>query len=74
MRENKWDFKRFNLSLQTNPVINGHVATEVLPSGQQLFMQTLLPANATASAVFAANNLNPIAQLEPTQYIMTVAG
>src|SRR4029077_15058429 len=42
-------FKRFNLSLVTNPVINGKVATETLASGQQLFIQTLLPQSATAS-------------------------
>jgi hypothetical protein len=65
-------FKRFNLSLVTNPTISGRTATEVLPSGQQLFMQTLLPQNATISARSAAGDLNPIAQLEPTQYIMTV--
>ena len=65
-------FKRFNLSLVTNPAINGKTATEVLSSGQQLFMQTLLPQNAAISARYAAGDLNPIAQLEPTQYIMTV--
>jgi len=65
-------FKRFNLSLVTNPAINGNVATETLPSGQQLFIQTLLPASPSTSAVYAAGNLNPIAQLEPTQYVFTV--
>jgi hypothetical protein len=65
-------FKRFNLSLVTNPVINGNVATETTPNGQHLFVQTLLPTNANESAVYAAGNLNPIAQLEPTQYIYTV--
>jgi len=65
-------FKRFNLSLVTNPSINGSVATETLASGQQLFIQTLLPLDATSSAVYGAGNLNPIAELEPTQYIFTV--
>lgn len=65
-------FKRFNLSLVTNPTINGNVATETLPSGQQLFVQTLLPHNASASAVYAAGNLTTIAELEPTQYVFTV--
>ena len=65
-------FKRFNLSLVTNPVINGKVATETTPNGQHLFVQTLLPMNASESAVYAAGNLNPIAQLEPTQYVFTV--
>ena len=56
----------------TNPVINGNVATETLPSGQQLFVQTLLPQSPSVTAAYAAGNLNPIAQLEPTQYILTV--
>jgi hypothetical protein len=37
-----------------------------------LFIQTLLPLNPSASAVYGAGNLNPIAELEPTQYIYTV--
>ncbi len=65
-------FKRFNLSLVTNPAISGKVATETMADGQRLFIQTLLPINASASAVYGAGNLNPIAQLEPTQYIYTV--
>ena len=65
-------FKRFNLSLVTNPAINGNVATETMADGQHLFIQTLLPLKPSASAVYAAGNLNPIADLEPTQYIFTV--
>ena len=65
-------FKRFNLSLVSNPTISGNVATETLPSGQQLFVQTLLPQNPSASAAHAAGNLSSIAELEPTQYVYTV--
>jgi len=65
-------FKRFNLSLVTNPAIKGNVATETLASGQQLFVQTLLPQTPSLTAVYAAGNLNPIAELEPTQYVFTV--
>jgi hypothetical protein len=65
-------FKRFNLSLVVNPVIQGNAATATMTSGQQLFIQTLLPLAPSASAVYAAGNLNPIAELEPTQYIYTV--
>ena len=72
LRSHSGLFKRFNLSLVTNPIINGNVATETLPSGQQLFMQTLLPHSPSLSSAYAAGNLNPIAQLEPTQYILTV--
>src|SRR5262249_32167226 len=65
-------FKRFHLSLVTNPAINGRTATETLASGQQLFVQSLLPLNAAMTARYAAGDLNPIAELEPTQYVMTV--
>jgi len=64
-------FKRFNLSLVTNPAINGRIATETLASGQKLFVQALLPANVSLSARYAAGDLNPIAELEPTKYILT---
>ena len=65
-------FKRFNLSLVTAPTISGNTATDVLPSGQQLFVQTLLPANHTLTFFNGAANLNPIADLEPTRYIYQV--
>lgn len=65
-------FKRFNLSLINAPTVNGNVATETLGSGQQLFVQTLLPKTPSIKSVYAAGNLSPIALLEPTQYIMTV--
>jgi len=65
-------FKRFNLSLITNPDINGNVATETLASGQRLFIQTLQPSNPSIHATYSAKNLNPIAELEPTQYILSV--
>ncbi len=65
-------FKRFNLNFVTNPAINGNVATQTLSSGQKLFVQTLLPTNPTISSTFAAGGLNPIALMEPTQFILTV--
>jgi hypothetical protein len=70
-------FKRFNLSLVNPPVTqvgaNGStVTTETLNSGQQLFVQTLLPQNASASFFNGVATLNPIAELEPTQYIYQV--
>ena len=65
-------FKRFNLSLVNNPAINGSVAIETLDSGQQLFVQTLLPHNPLITADYAVSNLNPVAELEPTQFILTV--
>jgi hypothetical protein len=65
-------FKRFNLCLVTNPAINNNTAVQTLDSGQQLFVQTLLPQNPLITADLAVNNLNPVAQLEPTQFILTV--
>jgi hypothetical protein len=65
-------FKRFNLSLVNKPVIGGNAVTETMVSGQKLFVQTLLPHAPSITSAYAAGNLNPIAQLEPTQYILTV--
>jgi hypothetical protein len=65
-------FKRFNLSLVNNPVISGLNATETMADGQQLFIHTLLPQNASITAREADTDLNPIADLEPTKYVMTV--
>jgi hypothetical protein len=65
-------FKRWNLTLVANPVIQGNVATETLPSGQQLFLQSLLPAQASMAAREADGDLAPIAELEPTKYVVTV--
>ena len=65
-------FKRFNLSLVTSPAIAGLNATETMADGQQLFIHTLLPQNATITSREADTDLNPIADLEPTKYVMTV--
>ncbi|GEM_PF-720623 len=70
-------FKRYNLCLVNAPVTttgaNGAtISTETMSDGQQLFMQTLLPMNAATSYVNGASQLNPIADLEPTQFIYTV--
>ncbi len=65
-------FKRFNLSLIANPNISGHTATETMADGQRLFIHTLLPENASITAREAATDLSPIADLEPTKYVMTV--
>ena len=51
-------FKRFNLSLVANPAVNGNAATEALPSGQQLFIQTLLPLSPSLTSFNGAANLN----------------
>jgi hypothetical protein len=66
-------FKQVHFSLVNSPVISGNVATETMPDNQQLFIQTLLPAVPALSYFNGAVNLNPIADLEPTQYIYQVA-
>jgi hypothetical protein len=65
-------FKRWNLTLINNPVINGKTAVETLPSGQQLFVQSLLPASSTISARNVVSDLTTIAELEDAQYVMTI--
>jgi len=65
-------FKRWNLTLITDPVINGKVATQTLPSGQQLFIQSLLPANSTITTRNVVADLTLIAELEPSKFVMTV--
>lgn len=65
-------FKQFNLNFINNPVINGSVATTTTPSGQKLFVQSLLPLNGSLSSTYTASNLSPIAELEPTRYTFTV--
>ncbi len=65
-------FKRWNLTLITNPSINGKAATETLPSGQQLFVQSLLPASSTITARNVLADLTTVAELEPSQFVMTI--
>ena len=66
-------FKIYNLALVTNPVTTGNTTTEAMPDGQQLFIQTLLPAQPSITSFNGAELLDPIADLEPTQYILQVA-
>jgi hypothetical protein len=64
-------FKRFNLSLVTDPQVNGHVAVETLTSGQQLFVQSLSPANAQLTSL-PIEQMSPSAIGEPTRYRLVV--
>jgi len=65
-------FKTFNLCMADSPEISGNVATETMADGQKLFVQALLPQNATLTSVYAAGNLNPHSELDPMQYVLTV--
>jgi hypothetical protein len=65
-------FKTFNLCLATSPNIAGNVATETMADGQKLYVQALLPQDATLTSRFAAGDLNPHADLDPMNYVLTV--
>lgn len=65
-------FKRFNMSMPSQPTISGNTATATTPGGQRLFVQTLLPANATRSAYNGAVTLSPLADLAPMVFIYQV--
>lgn len=58
-------FKQFNLNLVAAPTIAGNQVTELTPGGQKLFVQTLLPAN--ASITYAPiNSITTISGEEPS--------
>lgn len=65
-------FKTFNLNFVTPPSIVGSVATETMADGQQMFVQTLLPAVPSITTMNGAANIFGLSDLEPTRYIMTV--
>ena len=65
-------FKKFNMNFVSAPQINGNVATATTPNGQHLFVQTLLPQSPTTTSALTSQNLNPVAELEPTRFTMTV--
>ncbi len=65
-------FKKFNMNFVNNPQISGNVATATTPNGQHLFVQTLLPMAPSITSAQTAQQLNPIAELEPTRFTMTV--
>jgi hypothetical protein len=65
-------FKRFNVALVTNPAVTGNTVTETMPDGQHLFMQTLLPLKPAITYFNGASSLEPLAELEPTQFILQV--
>lgn len=70
-------FKRTSLNVINQPTIGtapggGPLIDETTPNGQHLYVQSLLPAGATATAVRADVNLSPIAWLEPTAWQVTL--
>jgi hypothetical protein len=70
-------FKRFNLCLLAAPSVSalgggGSLYTETLPGGQQLFINSLLPANATGSVYSLSNLISSVAEGEPCKYRLTI--
>ena len=66
-------FKRFNLCLPASPVAtpvagNGSLLTETLPSGQQLFIRSLLPTNGVVSQFSLSNAISTVAEGEPCNF------
>ncbi len=64
-------FKRWNLTLAGDTKIAGRRATVTTPKGQQLFVESLLPAAATLTT-YAAEPLNGVAQGEPVRSRLVV--
>jgi hypothetical protein len=74
-RANK--FKRFNLVLTANPVINGHTAVVTTPGGQKLTVQNLMPSSATLSEQHSwttdnHQEFNAVAQYEEAKYRLVI--
>ena len=59
-------FKQFNLNMVSPPQITPGLVTETTPKGQHLFVQTLLPANATTTYLPTSSTLPTVAWLEPS--------
>ena len=65
-------FKRFWLNVPGQPAIAGNRTTAVIASGQQLFVTTLLPANATPTAAAMEPFPDEVAVDEPMQHRIKV--
>ncbi len=70
-------FKRFDLCLPEAPSVaarggGGSFLTETLPSGQRLFINSLLPANGTVSINSLSNVISSVAQGEPYRYRLMI--
>ena len=70
-------FKRFNLCLPAIPVVTtraggGSVLTETMPSGQQLVINSILPANGTVNVYSLSNAITTVAEGEPCNYRLSI--
>jgi hypothetical protein len=64
-------FKRFNLNLLSNPVIDGPTALATTPNGQRLVVTTLLPLAASLTAL-PAENFQTVAEMETTTHRLII--
>ena len=70
-------FKRFNLCLPDAPTVAAHngggsVLTETLPSGQRLFINSLLPATGAVSINSLSNAVTTAAEGDPCHYRLAI--
>ena len=70
-------FKRFNLCLPAAPTMaarndGGSFLAETMPSGQQLFINSLLPANGTVSINSLSNVVTTAAEGDPCHFRLTI--
>jgi hypothetical protein len=70
-------FKRFNLCMPAAPTVvarpgGGSVLTETLVDGQQLFIQSLLPANGVVGVYSLSNAITTVAEGEPCNYRIAI--
>jgi hypothetical protein len=61
-------FKRFHLNTPALAGVNGHSATVASPGGQTLFMDALLPANASLTAVARESLPSEVAAMDPMPF------
>ena len=65
-------FKRFNLTLAGLPHVTNNVITSFTPGGQALTVTELLPLNSQLSTAPVASLINPVAELDPAQYLLSM--
>ncbi|MCP4362376.1 MAG: hypothetical protein GY796_30590 [Chloroflexi bacterium] len=65
-------YKRFWLNLPNQPTISGNQTTAATDTGQQLFVTTMLPANAAPTAVAMEPFVDEVALDEPMQHRLKV--
>jgi hypothetical protein len=65
-------FKQFNFNLIGQPEVTNNVITSATPGGQNLTVTELLPLNSQLTVTPLASLVNPIAELEPSNWRLSV--